>query len=397
MNTINIVKTKTGKPKKGKGKRAKPQQQTVVIHAPTPQKKKTRQKAKSGAGMTECGRKYALSLSQPFSAQADGCCLPFPPDAPSLKANCLVRANLQVDLGGTAWVVISPTLAKDKTALWTSTVNASAFPITIATKDTAPANYAAFTASGLPFAQSDIVSGSIAGRIVSVAIRITYVGTAANMSGLYFAYTNADRDNVNSSTYSIANILTSKECKLARVTNKPFEMAYTVASPEHYRYVGHKEATAGVGTAATYGQVACYPWSSGVDINGKGPCLTGAIDNGAAMAIIGITNAIAPSSFYVEYIQHVEYVGRSATFGLTPSHSDPPAASAVETAAQLAATDYESSSGTWGSVFSKALNHVRAEMNPNAAMQAAGHAYKAYRGYKALSGRQYGALSLIGG
>lgn len=324
-------------------------------------KKKRKDKRNRGQKMSECARKYLAAIARPFSTEALGACLPHPPDRDSLKVTSIQRFNLTADASGNAWVQLAPTIANDQMAIWYNSTTGTV-PITVVTANVAPANYTALNFAQLPFTLAQISSNLVAGRIVAVGFRITYVGPVTTMAGTFFSYADPEHGNINLASYSPSGpLFASNEAKIRRVTDHAFEQGFTIVAENEAEYVGYNQYRGGVSSVAgSYGLRGIYPWSNGgVDINGASPANAGYVANAPPCIIFGVSGSTAASAYYVEVIQHVEYVGKSASYGLTPSHNDADAAYTVRAAADRSTAEFVSKpEEPWSSTIARTLNKI---------------------------------------
>lgn len=378
-NQVVISGSRQPTGRRGKKKQKKQQHTSTVVVVPAPSKKAKRNRKRRGTvAMSECARKYLACITRPFSSDALGACLPFPPDRNSLKATGLTRFTLTADASGNSFVAFAPCTANDRVAYWLNYTTGT-WPITVVTADTAPANYAAGKFTTLPYAQAQLTT-TVQARIVSVGFRITYIGSVTNMAGFYYAYCDPGHGDINSSDFTMNNVFAAAECKTRRITDRAFEMAYTVATEEEHKYTGKAEYEAGAtAISGSCGLTSMWPWSK-VDINGKSSAQTGFVQNGSAPIIFGTSGATPGTTFYVELIEHVEYVGKGASYGLTPSHNDHNAANIIAAASERAVGDFNAKpEASWSSVVSKAVKTAMTEVQTpmgrtvvNAAVRAAG-------------------------
>jgi hypothetical protein len=337
--------------------------------------------------LSECARKYFTAIAYPFSSAAKGACLPYQPDKDSLKANALVRFTVTADASGNAFILVSPTLASDAVSLWFNQTTGTV-PITVVAAGTPPANYSAVAMSSIPFTINNLASGTVEGRVVSCGLRVTYTGSVSSMAGLYECYVDPSHQNLNATaTGGASNIVGNVDLRVARVTSAPFEMGFGPLQASEQQYRGRTDNNIGYVTAVGISNcIGVWPWSNGTDINGLGPGYTGYLFQGGCPILFMVRGAAAGATFYVEYTQHVEYIGKSANFGMTPSHNDVTGANRVDAAVCRATTSFgTSASGTWSDTLRKTLTSV----DPSHVMRAAGMVYRATQ---SLPRRQHGAL-----
>lgn len=346
--------------------------------------------------MSECARKYAAAIAKPFSSEAEGCCLPYPPDRNSLKATGFCRFTLTADASGNAWVLFSPSSTNDNVSAWYNATTGT-IPMTITAANTAPTNYNKALMSNLPFTGTNVTL-NVDARLVAVGFRITYLGKVTDMAGIYFSYVEPSHANVNTSEYSVddGDVLGALETKLTRITSAPFEQGFTCVNDLEHSYAGQTDFRSGTTSNATGNIRAVYPWdTTSLDINNTGPNTAGWLANGAAPIVFGVRGATAGSTFQVQLISHLEYVGKGASYGLTPSHNDHNAANAIQAAAERATAAFQDSPTVpWSNVLYKSLRDTAAHAGGRIIRdQVVSIGAKVARSY----GPRTGTLALIGG
>lgn len=316
----------------------------------------------SRTSMPECTAKFLDAIARPFSTNALGACLPFAPDRDSLKVTTITRFNAYPGLDGAFVVALCPSLANDLPSAYQTGTSASGlvnWPNTV-TWPLVTGNGSYYSAN-TPFTAAQIAAGGVSGRIVSVGIRISYIGQVATMSGMNFAYVSPEHINTNVSAYNIDGMLSTVDTKVCRVSNRPFEMGMTVCAPNEHKYTGANE-TSNWDTAKP-STLIYYPWSSGIDFNNKrlGQALYMPLW-GSPIATFGVAGAATGTTFYVEIIQHMEFVGKMASFGLTPSHNDEAGAAKVTAAAERASAEFNAAADAhWTSTVYKTFKETVAE------------------------------------
>lgn len=335
--------------------------------------------------MSECASKYFAAIAAPFSSEAMGVCMPYAPDRSSLKVHTYTRAtSFRCDSNGNGAFFLAPTVVSDLSHLWvTNNAAAWTFPMPAVTTNTAIAGWDQLAPGGTPFTRAVIDTGNLEARVISVGIRITYTGTLVNLSGTISIYVDPDHGNVNNVNATAR--LSSSEAKFVRITDRPFEMGFGIVKAHERSYSSAIEAI-----SVTNGIAAYCPWSQGVDINGnRAAATTSTLVNGAATVVGNITGAASGAPFTIEVIQHIEFVGASASYGLTPSHNDS-MAEKITAAADRATSAFNGARDSWASTMSRSLGEMLREaggrMAPMAARYAAG---RAMRGLGAERGPGY--------
>lgn len=285
--------------------------------------------------LSACAAHYGLAIASPFNPKAAGACVPSFPARPSQKTAAKLVGQCTVGSAGFGFVVVAPVVCNDQPSVFSTN---SAYPSTSISATFAaavPAQQTAANFSTLPFDATQVNDGNtafnsnVAGRIVSVGLRIRYVGTELSRGGTIYGVHHPDHQSINGNTVSMFASL--KECIKEPVTRKwveivasaidPNETAYPDAVP--WNYNGNMQSI-----------MNKYPFSQGQILSGTGA------DASMGAPILGfiITGEIG-NVFEWEVIEHVEYVGRPAQSMLTLSHADAEGTSTItEVAASVNAT-----------------------------------------------------------
>lgn len=292
--------------------------------------------------VSECAKRFAHALSNPWGPDALGACLPMSPVRPSMKLCQRMRISTVVGTNGGCFLLVSPCLVNNQAFAWYSTTgyvqaDNAAFTVTGTNASTGvgvvAANMATIPWSNAQFAD---VANRMGGRIVAVGVKAMYTGTALNMSGTWNAVINHDgtslNDLVGGSSYNIPNLSNERGFKTAPVTRKPMVVT---SGPLDYQAYDFNEGT------------DTYPWSVG-QMNGQ----TGG-SNGAAPIFIMLTGGVANQGVIFDIIAHFEYVGKLAN-SITPSHLDENAARAL-----LAASVASNQSSNWHPTFGQLMNGLK--------------------------------------
>lgn len=274
----------------------------------------------AGFTMSKCALKYALSISSPFHPSARGACLPTYPSPPSQKITSYTRFIASIGTQGYGFVAISPCLAKDSIcAFYSGSLYASTVASPLSANNTLSTGVVPVYPSNLPYQAVDLfntyTSGSqgVTGRIVSVGLRVSYVGTTLNESGVIYLYS----DPIHQSALAVANSpALAGGLSTTQVSTFTRDLFETVLFP-----ISTQETTYDL--LPNFGLEMIYPYSSGLSaINGPYTYANAIGGNvGICPSVVQFTG-VAGSSVLVELIQHVEYTGTLATAMLTPSDAD---------------------------------------------------------------------------
>jgi len=161
-----------------------------------------------------------------------------------------------------------------------------------------------------PYDTATLKSGAAGGRIVSYGLSCEYTGKVVDMGGTYYMYSTADHSNLN--IVKPADYLgASSETLVSRLDKKKQWLVCSSLDEGEMSYVDRVEQiTSPTSILSEYS----YPYSN------RQPLWNGSTFGGSPLLIIA--DAPAATTFEVEAVAHVEYIGRSAQAHLTPTHSD---------------------------------------------------------------------------
>lgn len=291
----------------------------------TPRKKKVAPTA--GAALSPCALKYALAISEPFHPSARGACLPRFPSPPSQKVTGFVRFVATVGTSGFGFVSVGPCLANDGIVSFATT---SAFTQTtlvpLSANNILNTGIQTVSLANLPYNTTNLTTGelgsslyanrqSIAGRVVSLGVRITYTGTTLNESGVYYVWSSPIHENAIGVAQAGTSILGAlADCDVCGTTRMPCEsVVYPALEDESNYTTAYPDGASGT----------LYPYSAGA--TGFNSDLfyapASGVNVGSQPIVIGFTG-VAGSTYLVEIIQHCEYTGLLAAGLVTSSDAD---------------------------------------------------------------------------
>lgn len=282
-------------------------------------KKKTKKQKKSrgvalrsGPPVSECAYLYMLACADPFNPKINLSCVPSIPARPSFKTSARLRGTITCNGDGKGLILVYPCLANNKRSLEVSTPTWTGATFALGALDyievQAPTPRTA--AQLLPTNESTVPQDY--GRIVSVGLRVRYIGTELSRGGQIFT-------GVNSSHYSLRNMtigeFTSlRDTALYIVDRKWHTISLSAVDTSEMEYPS-SALIAGLGDAYGATILTSYPFSSGMSRDNG--------DIGGCPAAIYLAGCTAGAQFEYEYIVHMEYAGPLSTGQLTPSHADP--------------------------------------------------------------------------
>lgn len=287
-----------------------------------PQKRKIRSRPKIPRGpkldLEPCTVHYLAALSEPFSPDAAGACVPSFPARSSQKSSAITRLTVSIGSAGVGFLALNPCVANDAPTGWFT--NSTYAGTTIAIQPTAvvagtfsfnmstnPYGIASYT-SGTATANSDVTS-----KIVAVGARWRYTGTELNKGGLTYALVHPDHGNVNGMSISLMS--TYKETSI-RPTSRQWNEVSISAIDEHETSYPDAAGLVAIGMGANPELVyMAYPYSQGACID--------SISTNQGAAPFGILFQGTPGNSYaVEVIMLLESVGSVTNNMATRSHTD---------------------------------------------------------------------------
>lgn len=298
--------------------------------------------------LSHCAAKYAVAISDPWNPEAQGCCIPTFPSKASQKSTAWVRSTVTIGTAGFGFVAISPCLANNQSAIYTSSASYVASNIGINSANITSG--AVLTASlNTPWTSTQLTSGAssspppVSGRIVSAGLSIQYTGTVFSQGGESYSLVEPNHGNING--MGTAALGAYQECVVTRVDSKKLWLATAGIDAQEVQYpANYEEATASLQPV--------YPFS-------QGQTLDSSLVNSGAVIMGFLIQGPANNTFQVEYVQHMEFIGANTSTMATPTHSDARGFEMVNTAsnrlAQLKVSHPTQS-------LPKLMNHALAEV-----------------------------------
>jgi len=269
--------------------------------------------------MSPCTAKFALALSDPFSAPVRGVCIPHG-TTDTQKVHAFARFDV-VTTAFPTYIMLNPSLGNDCCSFYyTSTGTAAdngASPLSAAS--TLRAGWVRGNHNG-PYSTAQLFAGSVQGRIVCSAVRIQYTGALTSESGLFYCYHDPEHSSVSGMT--IADLGSVATSEIGAVSRIPCSLVTFPVDETEFLMSN----MAGVGPQTT---VITHPYSLGGNSfntafnNGTGFSDTIATTTvGRSVGLIGISGIPAGVTIHVEYITHMEYTGLIPGPAATPVSSD---------------------------------------------------------------------------
>lgn len=238
----------------------------------------------------------------------------------SQKCSPKLSGSFSIGTESVGFLAFAPCLANSENCLCYSgsTFNATTITMTPATPYTGTT---VSTFPTMPYAAGGFIDGtgsagsSMAGRFVSVAIRVRYTGTELNRGGTLYAMVRPDHENMNGQ--SISSISSYKEAIKVPVSRTWTEIVASAVDPDETTFFDATRYlnTGGSGVGTEEYVLSMYPFSQGQHCDSGSPTV-------GAPIIAFMATGVTGNTFEFEIIQHVEYIGRDTQAMATKSHSD---------------------------------------------------------------------------
>lgn len=290
--------------------------------------------------LSHCAQKYAAAISDPFSTDAAGACVPRHPALPSQKIPATIKVLVQSNSTGVGFLHVMPCLANDapgvhfSTSGFTGTSSSTGF--TLADANTGTANF------NTPYTSAQLQAfgtAGVRGRIISVGVRAIPVSSASTLSGLVSMYTDPDHSDCND--LSLDQARNRATCNTMRVDPRGHQMCLSAVRESELAYTPETGSVINL----------LYPYStdqySTTDTN-----------VGCTPLKFGLGSGGVSNSYWAEIIIHYEFVGPVIGSLGTRSHVDPLGFEAVNAAASSIPSELVGKSWNFKEFVSRFWNNV---------------------------------------
>jgi hypothetical protein len=277
--------------------------------------------------MSKCALKLALAIADPWHPGAMHACVPFGA-ANTRKMHCWTRFTASIGLGGFGYVLVAPTVASNTPVAYASN-NLFNFTDTrvLSAANTLYPGVVRINLGQVPYSAAQFVGGhgecTMCSRVVSVGIRMRYIGTNLNMSGLVFVLREATHGSVqfrNQTVGATQSWGTFKDA-IIEANNRSWHTVLDFAHDDTEKTI------TGVGDLGANITTTIYPYCKGQ---------TGYFDpianatftdtvNGVPVGVptLGlIYTGVIGEQVEIEISQHVEYYGAAADQDSTATPAD---------------------------------------------------------------------------
>jgi hypothetical protein len=206
----------------------------------------------------------------------------------------------------------------------------------------------------------------VQGRLVSIGVKATYVGTTLNESGLVTCYVSPEHNDISTTNYNA--IQTLSEASNRAFTRDPCVICAIPSSPDESLYDRTSIiAASNFAVTNTFPIAAAYPWSTL-------PLTAGGTTNwlGQTPMVIAFTG-VPGSTVFVEIIEHAEFIGKAVEAVSSASDNDIIGYNRVAAATNKAYAIHSAKPGSgWSRSFMAGLKEVWEEVKPIAKTAAIG-------------------------
>jgi hypothetical protein len=321
---------------------------------------------KSGMALHPCSAKYAAAIADPFSELALGACVPIG-TANTLKCCSRSIGIMAVGTEGVGAVVVYPTAYNNVGGCYLTTTEYAEGSLSLA--DLVTSKWDWLPAARLPFSSSDYTN--VNARVVACGIRLRYVGQLAERAGTIDLLTQPSHNQIgsdNTGTFTQQADLTAfPENFHSAVTNQSYTLtSYAVDDEERTfpKVANTGTFSKGLADAANNCNLYWYPFNSGDVAN------IGGFKNIPPATMVAYVRGNPGAKFDVEFVVHVEYVGRLATYGASRVEADPMGVTKVCEAANQALVDANADGLSFAAAFGRSLKRSLVENAPGLAVKA---------------------------
>lgn len=292
--------------------------------------------ARPAMGLSPCATKYALAIARPFAPAAAGACIPVFPSPDSQKICCIQRAvTLVVGTGGVGGAYLAPCVANNVANVVVTTAQYAGTDLALDSPEI-PGDWSLGYPSSLPYGGSvleptDLGPAGVRSRIVSFGVRVTYTGTQLDMGGQIAGFFDPSHNGVGQTV----------DWTLANMTTQPY-VSYEAVD----RRMNFQLQTASVDAH----EVSFEPGNRLYSLNLDGGNHDTSTYTGVRNDAIGVIMVVGKpgTTFNLEIVTHVEYVGAPCSSAVTPTHTDARGFEVVQQAAgQLARSTASNRNDNW--------------------------------------------------
>ncbi len=279
---------------------------------------KLSKKREENSKVRECEDKFKQAMIDPFNPYALGCCLPAGFQRPSFKFSATASGTFSTSgADGYGWIFCAPTPANNKYSVYTTKVE-TVDAVTPSPVAGATGAYRVGVQSPFPAETftdgSHTLANSLSARVISVGLRIRYIGTKDQSGGRVYGFVDPSHQNLCNSQSTIFSIANRAQCIKYANPGSGRWMSIKAHATSQGEIDYPQEQTGG--TTGDENQVRlCYPWSNDKVIGDSLPT------DGAAPIGMWVKSANGRAAEYeFEVIYHCEGVGEAVSQMVTQNY-----------------------------------------------------------------------------
>ncbi len=255
-----------------------------------------------GRTLTDVASAFAIAITDPWHEMCARVGIPTGNAGPSYKLRTVKRIVATTGTAGYGFACFAPVTAND---VATVAYSGSTYAGTVFRTTTATAGVSVTSMNKLPFTSAQVTdqtqTNAVSARVVSYGWKITYTGTEQNKGGVYYTVNMPDRSPIDG--LGVADIGDYPQTRVLAIDRQTEDGTLHPVNWHEWSYSNSD-------TQDTDQMI--YPYSDGAAGSAT-----------AVPAIAGVLwNAVAGTTFEVQLVQLIEYIGRGAQPFLTPSSSD---------------------------------------------------------------------------
>jgi hypothetical protein len=283
--------------------------------------------------LSQQASRYMLACMDSFDARATGASTCHGGPSQSHKFTCFGRGSFATQANGFGFVMLSPTLANDYPAVYSTNGTGGVTVCTTPNNWPIPTNGVNQASYDTPYSSFDFASTAtdriINSRIVSATLKVTYTGSVLEAAGTQYVYKGLDNTPVKQ--FTVAMLGSKKETVINSVSKHDEKAVIDV--------IASSDTQCDFSNDASSLAYVCYHLSGDDTYTGYNMAGTSGIALGEPLAVIAIDGAVGLSFFYEVAVQ-CEVTGNGAIqSALSQSISDTVGSSVVRDVVNSAESD----------------------------------------------------------
>lgn len=277
--------------------------------------------------LSKCAMRLALAIADPFAVEARGACgVMGYSTGLTQKVHCITRGIFSTGANSNGWLLIQPSLAHNgPVAYGTTSGFAGAQMNPLSANNTLTGGVTRIYPANLPYSIADLTgvaaeTARVTGRVISMGVRICYIGSTMNLAGNQTCFTSSAHLNPSivpgtTTAGDSATLQTNAEAEISPCSREWCTLSMFPTTPYEASFSNYQ--------AVQNASSSVYPYSNGASVMAGGftDTLSG-VTVGIPIGVIYVYGTNGFQSFQYEIIQHIEYSGPVPTQFGTPSFTD---------------------------------------------------------------------------